>query len=148
VSSIASCARVHLALERVEVGVAGRGEVGIAGVELVRRSVERALARQEKNGRDHPYDPAEGAEAAVVAYEQLRRDALADSPGGGGIGWVLLLREGVAGWIDRGAAGGAAAIPAAAGDHVVAGLPIPPLHVGIVHVLASIALSRREAMSP
>jgi transposase len=112
------------------------------------RSVERALARQEKNGRDHPYDPAEGAEAAVVAYEQLRRDALADSPGGGGIGWVLLLREGVAGWIDRGAAGGAAAIPAAAGDHVVAGLPIPPLHVGIVHVLASIALSRREAMSP
>jgi hypothetical protein len=103
---------------------------------------------RKKNGRDHPYDPAEGAEAAVVAYEQLRRDALADSPGGGGIGWVLLLREGVAGWIDRGAAGGAAAIPAAAGDHVVAGLPIPPLHVGIVHVLASIALSRREAMSP
>jgi hypothetical protein len=37
VSSIASCARVHLALERVEVGVAGRVEVGIAGVELVRR---------------------------------------------------------------------------------------------------------------
>jgi hypothetical protein len=103
---------------------------------------------RKKNARDHSDDRAAGAEAAVVAYEQLRRDALADSPGGGGSGWVLLLREGVAGWIDRGAAGGTAAKPAAAEDHAVAGPPVQPLHVGLVHVLASIALSRREAMSP
>ena len=92
---------------------------------------------------------ADDAEAAVVAYEQLRSHALAGSPRGGGIGGVLLLREGVATWIDRCAAGVAPAAPSAAGDPVMAVPPVSrPLQVGVVHVLASIALSRREAMSP
>ena len=65
------------------------------------------------------------------------------------MGWVLLAREGVATWIDRGAAGLAPAGLAAARDHAMAGRPVvQPLHVGIVNVLASMALSRREAMSP
>ena len=95
-----------------------------------------------------PAHPAEG-EAAVVAYEQLRRQALAASPYGGDRGWVLLAREGVATWIDRSAGLGPAG-PAAAGGPVMAGPPVvQPLHVGIVHVLATIALSRQaEAMSP
>jgi hypothetical protein len=92
---------------------------------------------------------ADGADAAAVAYEQLRRHALAGSPFGGDIGWVRLLREGLATWIDGYAAGVAPAAPSAAGDHVVAVTPVSePLHVGVVHVLASIALSRREAVSP
>jgi hypothetical protein len=97
-----------------------------------------------------PAHPAESAEAAVVAYEELRRHALAASPHGGGMSWVLLVREGVATWMDRGAAGLAPAGPAAARDPGTAGPPVvPPLHVGIVHVLATIALTRRqEAMSP
>lgn len=93
--------------------------------------------------------PAEG-EAAVVAYEQLRRQALAASPHGGDRGWVLLVREGVATWIDRSAAGLGPAGPATAGGPVIAGPPVvQPLHVGIVRVLATIALSHQaEAMSP
>jgi hypothetical protein len=92
---------------------------------------------------------AAGADAAAVAYERLRSHALAGSPFGGDIGWVLLLRAGVATWIDRCAAGVAPAASSAAGDHVVAVPPVSePLHVGVVHVLASIALSRREAVSP
>jgi hypothetical protein len=103
---------------------------------------------RKKNDRDHPDDRAADAAAAVGAYEQLRRDALAGSPGGGALGWGVLVREGVAGWIARGVAGGAAATPVAAATHVAAGAPsLQPLQVGIVHVLVSIALSRREAVS-
>ncbi|MBI4629960.1 MAG: hypothetical protein HY729_14720 [Candidatus Rokubacteria bacterium] len=92
---------------------------------------------------------ADGPDAAAVAYEQLRSHALAGSPFGRDIGWVLLLRAGVATWIDRCVAGIAPAAPSAAGDHVGAvTLVSEPLHVGVVHVLASIALSRREAVSP
>ena len=95
-------------------------------------------------------DPrAAEAAAAVVAYEQLRSQALAGSPRAGGIGGVVLLRAGVASWIDRGAVGVAPAASSAAGDPVMAGPPVSqPLHVGVVHVLASIALSRREPVSP
>ena len=96
-----------------------------------------------------PEHAAEDADAAVVAYEQLRRHALAASPRGGGMGWVLLVREGMATWIDRYAAGLAPAGLATARDHVMTGpAVVQPLHVGIVNVLASIALSRGEAMNP
>jgi hypothetical protein len=89
---------------------------------------------------------ADDAEAAVVAYEQLRRHALAGSPRGGGLGWLWLLREGVATWIDRGVAGVAPAAPSAAGAAVP---PVSqPLRVGVVHVLASIALAHQEVRSP
>ena len=65
------------------------------------------------------------------------------------MGWVLLLREGVATWIDRCAASLAPAGFAAARDYAMAGPPVvQPLHVAIVNMLASIALFRREAMSP
>jgi hypothetical protein len=96
-----------------------------------------------------PAHADEGTDAAVLAYEQLRRHALAASPRGGGLGWVCLVREGMATWIDRWAAGLAPAGLAAVRDDVMAGPPVvQPLHVGIVNVLASIALSRGEAMSP
>ena len=61
------------------------------------------------------------------------------------MGWVWLVREGLATWIDRWTAGVAPVGPVAARDHGIAGPPVlPPLHVGLVHVLTTIALSRRE----
>lgn len=90
------------------------------------------------------------AEAAVVAYEELRRHALAASLHGRDLGWVVLMREGVATWIERCGAGLAPAGRAASRDPVQgASRVVSPLHVGLVHVLATIALTPRpEAMSP
>lgn len=89
-----------------------------------------------------------GADAAA-AYEQLRRDVLQGSPHGGHVGLILLMREGVTAWIDRGVTG---VTPEAASTNVdrVVVIPAvsPTLHDGIVDVLVNIALTTREEIHP
>jgi len=88
-----------------------------------------------------------GCADAAAAYEQMRHHVFQGSPYGGHFGLILVIREGVAAWIDRGAAG---FTPAASTnvDCVVA-LPAlsPQLHAGIVDVLVNIALRTREEMN-
>lgn len=66
---------------------------------------------------------------------------LAGWPGGGRFGLAVVLRQGVAAWIEH-----CAACPAppslTAAREAAAGTLAPPLHAGIVQILASIALSR------
>jgi transposase len=112
------------------------------------RSVERALARQKKNGRDHPTTPPRVPRPRSSPTSSFTAPRWQTHPAAEGSAGSCSSAKG---WRAGSIAAPRAArrpSPAAAGDHVVAGLPIPPLHVGIVHVLASIALSRREAMSP
>ena len=83
---------------------------------------------------------------AVAAYEQLRRHLLAGSPGGGRFGLAVLLREGVAAWIDL-------CCPVADSftntDETVTPPTVPPqLHAGIVQILANIALTMTQEMTP
>jgi hypothetical protein len=84
-----------------------------------------------------------GGADATAAYEHLRRHALEGSPRGVPFGVILVVREGVAAWIDRGATG--CTTPSTNPDRAV---PFPavslPLHAGIVDVLVSIALTTRE----
>jgi uncharacterized protein YjiS (DUF1127 family) len=83
---------------------------------------------------------------SVAAYEELRRHMLAGSPDGPHFSTVVLLREGVAAWIERRAScrelaaqsALSATRPALSGE----------LHAEIVHVLADIALRRRKEMKP
>jgi hypothetical protein len=82
-----------------------------------------------------------GHGAPREAYEQLRRHALASLPGGGSFGLGVLVREGVAAWIAHCAACPPPASPTGLGP--VSRLAMaPPLHAGIVQILASIALNR------
>ena len=82
---------------------------------------------------------------AAAAYEHLRRHVLQGSPRGALVGVALVRREGVAGWMDRGAPGLATVGPSTPADRVVAFPDVfPPLHAGIVDVLVSIALTTRE----
>ena len=83
------------------------------------------------------------ADGAVAAYEELRSHMLAGSPGGPHSGMIVLLREGVAGWIERGAACRGLAAQSAARPWPGA-LLSDGLHSEIVHVLADIALTYRE----
>ncbi len=66
---------------------------------------------------------------------------LTASPGGGCFGLSVLLREGVTAWIEH-----CAASPPPASITGLATEPCsaiaPPLHAGIVQILASIALNR------
>ena len=75
------------------------------------------------------------------AYERLRRHVLTAAPGGGCFGLAVLLREGVAAWIEHCAASPLPA-PLAGLDTVPCSAIAPPLHAGIVQILASIALNR------
>lgn len=88
--------------------------------------------------------PTGGADAAA-AYEHLRRHVLQGSPRGAPFGVILVMREGVAAWMDRGATGFATVVPFTHPDRAVACPDVsPPLHAGIVDVLVSIALTTRE----
>ena len=80
---------------------------------------------------------AASAQAAAAAYEELRSYVLAGSSRGGHFGLVLLLREGVAAWIDRCAACFAPAASSAAPKRATpAHLVSQEFHAGIVSVLA------------
>jgi hypothetical protein len=94
-----------------------------------------------------PDVPASGEDGTVAAYEEIRAHILVGSPGRQRFGLVVLLREGIAAWIERRATcwSPASATP----DRAVR----PPLlseqlHAEIVRVLVSIALSGREEMKP
>jgi hypothetical protein len=65
---------------------------------------------------------------------------LTAAPGGGCFGLSVLLREGVAAWIEHCEAGPRPALPSelAAAARSIA----PALHAGMVQILASIALNR------
>jgi len=75
------------------------------------------------------------------AYEQLRRHVLTALPGGGRFGLAVLLREGVAAWIEHCAANPLPASPTGLGP-VPCSAIAPPLYAGIVQILASITLNR------
>ena len=82
---------------------------------------------------------------AVAAYEHLRRHVLQGSPRGALFGVILVRREGVVAWMERGATGVTAVVPSTRPDRAVAVPDVsPPLHAGMVDVLVSIALTRRE----
>lgn len=80
------------------------------------------------------------AQGAVKAYEALRHHVLAGANTGCDAAVVVLLRQGVAGWMTRRLAhAGAAAV--ARTSTVIAGQEI---HAGIVRVLASMALAAQQ----
>jgi uncharacterized protein YjiS (DUF1127 family) len=87
------------------------------------------------------------ADGAVAAYEELRRHRLAGSPGGPHFGMVVLLREGIAAWIER-----RATCRGLAEQSATHSAPRPvlsgALHTQIVHVLADIALEGRGELKP
>jgi len=94
-----------------------------------------------------PDPPAGRADVAAAAYEELRSHVLSDSPRRGRFGLVLLLREGIASWIDRCVTCSAPVAASAAPDRAVsAPLVSQQLQADIVSVLASIALTGREEM--
>jgi len=65
-----------------------------------------------------------GPDGAIEAYEELRSDRLGKSPRGRHVGLVLLLREGVAAWIEHRAAAPARSADATASADIV---PAPAL---------------------
>jgi len=83
----------------------------------------------------------------VAAYEEMRSQVLAGSPGGVHFGMVLLLREGIASWIERCVTSRRLAAQSEA-QAALKPLPVDRLHTEIVHVLADIALKHREEMKP
>ncbi|MGH9255337.1 MAG: hypothetical protein ACRD3C_12300 [Vicinamibacterales bacterium] len=85
-----------------------------------------------------------GAGDAAVAYEQLRHHVLTGSSGAGHVGLILLMREGVAAWLDHSAPGFTPSTVAAVASP---GL-LPPLQAGIVAVLVDLVWTTRQEMNP
>jgi len=84
-----------------------------------------------------------GRDPFGAAYEELRRRVLASVPFGGHGGLVLLLREGIAAWMARGAACVAPLEPALDPDRRgAAPIVSDEIHAAVVRVLASMALGR------
>ena len=90
---------------------------------------------------------ASGAAEAAAAYEQLRHHVLTGSSAGGHFGLALLLREGVAAWLDRSAIGFR---PAETSTVAAVAPPVrfPQLQAGIVAVLADLVWTTRQEMHP
>ena len=86
-------------------------------------------------------------DAFVAAYEELRNQVLAGAGHGSPFGMILLVREGIAAWMDRVSA---RCVPAASShpDRPGAAPMSDEIHVGIARVLASIALAGRREKSP
>ena len=88
-----------------------------------------------------------GAGDAAVAYEQLRQHVLTGSSPGGHVGLALLLREGIAAWLDRSAITCRPFEPSTVA--VVAPLVLfPQLQAGIVAVLADLVWTTRQEKNP
>ena len=97
----------------------------------------------------YPYLSESGQDGTVAAYEELRRHMLSGSPCGRPFGLVLIMREGIAAWIERRAACPIPPAQSAASDHAAPGpLLSEPLHAEFVRVLAGIALAAREGVRP
>ncbi|PYO56092.1 MAG: hypothetical protein DMD83_16210 [Candidatus Rokuibacteriota bacterium] len=77
-----------------------------------------------------------------VAYEALRRRVLGAAPFSGPVGLVLLLREGLTGWMAHVALGAASAEPPGHPERCAAASRVSDaIHAAVVDVLASMALS-------
>ena len=76
----------------------------------------------------------------VAAYEELRRRVLAGAPFGGPGGLVLLLRDGLAAWMTRGATGAAPVEAASPARRGAAPLVSNEIHTAVVRVLVNMAL--------
>jgi len=81
----------------------------------------------------------------AAAYEELRSHMLAGAPGGPHFGMAVLLREGIAAWIERRAICRQPSLQLAA-TSMLRPVLSDRLQVEIVHVLADIALKDREEM--
>jgi hypothetical protein len=82
----------------------------------------------------------------VAAYEELRSHVLAGSPGGPHFGAIVLLREGIAAWIERGVA--REGVPAGSTQPwPLRPAPCDAFHAEMAYVLADIALKRGEEMN-
>ena len=89
---------------------------------------------------------ASDAAEAAAAYEQLRHYVLTGSSPGGHVGLALLLREGVAAWLDRSGIGFRPAEPSAV-TAVAPPVLFPQLQAGIVAVLADLVWTTRQEMN-
>ena len=88
-------------------------------------------------------------DGAAAAYEELRGHILAGSPGGQHFGLILLLREGVAVWLERRITAESTAKKLAGPDASSSkSLISEPLQAELVSVLAGLALIDREEMRP
>ncbi len=86
-----------------------------------------------------------GGAAVTTAYEQLRQHLRSGSPGGGRFGLAVLLREGVAAWIDRRAAAPEVAVCISPDQAAATLLTVAPsIRHGVVQILATIALSMTD----
>jgi hypothetical protein len=85
----------------------------------------------------------DGDDRFGTAYEALRRSVLAGFPGGGPGGLVLLLREGLAAWMTRGAV---SAAPVEAARRGAAPVLANEIDASVVQVLANMALGGLEEM--
>ena len=88
-------------------------------------------------------EPTVGAgDPSQVAYEELRGFAVAGSAGGGRLGLVVLLREGLAAWVARRSmCTDAVAIAAPPPRRIVVPLVGDEVHSGVVRVLTSMVLA-------
>ncbi len=123
-------------------GPSNPGALRTQGPSTQRRAGPRSTGK--KTSMINPDPPSHNTDGVVAAYEELRSHVLTGSPRGGHFGLVLLLREGVAAWIDRCPACSAPASPAAPDRAVPTPLVSQQLHADIARVLASIALRDRE----
>jgi len=87
----------------------------------------------------------ESASSAREAYEQMRRHVVAAAPGSGRFGVAVLLREGVAAWIER-CATSAPSQSVPPPSQPLSPFVTPPFQAGIVQILVHIALSRNQEM--
>ncbi len=88
------------------------------------------------------------ANAFVDTYEELRSDMLSDSPSGSHFGLILLMRQGIAAWMDRRAACSAPAkTVAVARRSEAAPLISDELHAGMARVLACMAMADRKEIN-
>ena len=89
-----------------------------------------------------------GGDGFGVTYEALRRHVLTGAAFGSAGGLVLLLRDGLAAWMARGAADAA---PVASAGHpgrcAMAPRVSDELHAAVVRVLVSMALGGRKERS-
>jgi len=82
-----------------------------------------------------------GGDACVTAYEALRTHVLTGSAAGSHAGLVVLLRQGVAGWM---AHRSTCRLPVPAVAHAATPVGGDALHAAVVRVLASMALAGRR----
>jgi hypothetical protein len=87
-----------------------------------------------------------GDDVFGATYEALRHRALTGAAFGGAGGFVVLLRDGLAAWMARGAAGAAAGAAAGPARQGAAPLVSDEIHAAVVRVLANIALAGLKEM--